>query len=153
MSAPQVSRRSVARGAAWSIPLVAVSVAAPAFAASGGPANVTSITVCQCAGGSDKQYRVTVTFSNASTDQYDLTNVVITEGGVPVVTQTPSTGTVAPGPTSIVTFVVRRQSNGSTGTFGISYTATKHNTTTSFTGSFTTPGAINATNACATGCA
>ena len=34
MSSQQVSRRSVARGAAWSVPLVAVGVAAPAFAAS-----------------------------------------------------------------------------------------------------------------------
>ena len=34
MSAQQVSRRSVARGAAWSVPLVAVGVAAPAFAVS-----------------------------------------------------------------------------------------------------------------------
>ncbi len=30
-----MTRRTVARGAAWSVPLVAVSVAAPAFAASG----------------------------------------------------------------------------------------------------------------------
>lgn len=32
----QVSRRSVARGAAWSVPVIAISVAAPAVAASGG---------------------------------------------------------------------------------------------------------------------
>jgi hypothetical protein len=112
------------------------------------------MTVCQCAGGNDKKYRVTVTFSNASADQYDLTSIMIKENGVSVVTQTPVTGTVNPGPAStVLTFVVRRTSNGSSGTFGITYTATKHNTTTSFAGSYSTPGSIDATSDCPTGCA
>ena len=34
MSSHQVSRRTLARGAAWTVPLVAIAVAAPAFAAS-----------------------------------------------------------------------------------------------------------------------
>ena len=37
----QVSRRAVARGAAWAVPVVAVSVGAPAFAASIAPPSVS----------------------------------------------------------------------------------------------------------------
>ena len=49
-----VSRRTVARGAAWSVPLVAVGVAAPAFAASViNPVvsdHIGNVT-CKCPGG------------------------------------------------------------------------------------------------------
>ena len=34
MSSHQVSRRTLARGAAWTVPVVAIAVAAPAYAAS-----------------------------------------------------------------------------------------------------------------------
>ena len=32
-----ISRRTIAKGAAWAVPVVAVAAAAPAMAASGGP--------------------------------------------------------------------------------------------------------------------
>src|SRR5689334_20899470 len=117
MSAPQVSRRSVARGAAWSVPLVAVGVAAPAFAASGSRVDATTITVCQCAGGGVKRYQVSVTFTNSSASPVNLTGIQILEGGVAVPTQNTTTGTVNAGPNpTVLTFYITRQSNGATGT-------------------------------------
>src|SRR6188472_4760983 len=76
MSAPQVSRRSVARGAAWSVPLVAVGVAAPAFAASPGLGpTVTAMSGCRCGvgGGPVKPYRFDVTFNNATPSTFAIT--------------------------------------------------------------------------------
>jgi hypothetical protein len=50
MSSPHLSRRSVARGAAWSVPLVAIAITAPAYAASfGTPPNALAKS-CKCAG-------------------------------------------------------------------------------------------------------
>jgi hypothetical protein len=147
MSAPQVSRRSVARGAAWSVPLVAVGVAAPAFAASGSRVTATDITVCQCAGGGVKRYQVSVTFTNSSASPINLTGIEILEGGVPVPTQNTATGTVNAGTDVMLTFYVTRQSNGATGTFGINYTVPGFPQQ-----SYTTPGAIGATGACLNAC-
>ena len=87
MLSSHVSRRTVARGAAWSVPLVAVSITAPAFAASITRVTATGITVCQCAGGGVKRYQVTVTFTNSTADPIDLTNVVISEAGAAVPAQ------------------------------------------------------------------
>ena len=47
-----VSRRSVAKGLAWSVPAVAVASAAPAFAASGSGPVPTFISACKYPGGS-----------------------------------------------------------------------------------------------------
>jgi hypothetical protein len=147
MSAPQVSRRSVARGAAWSVPLVAVGVAAPAFAASGSTVAVTAVAVCQCAGGGEKKYAITVTFSNSTTNAVNLTGIQILEGGLPVPSQNVTIGTVNGGSAPTLTFYVTRQSNGATGTFGINFT------TPGFPQrNYTTPGAISATGACLTAC-
>lgn len=55
------SRRVVARGAAWSVPVVAVGAAAPAMAASGGTGGITAS--CVSAGGTGATYSVSVTGS------------------------------------------------------------------------------------------
>ena len=47
-----VSRRSVAKGLAWSVPAVAVASAAPAFAASGAPPVLTFQSACKYPGNS-----------------------------------------------------------------------------------------------------
>jgi hypothetical protein len=148
MSAPQVSRRTVARGAAWSVPLVAVGVAAPAFAASGSTVNVTSLTVCQCVGQGTKKYALTVTFSNSTASSVNLTDVVVTESSNTIMNQNSTVGTVDAGPTTTaLTFYFNRQSNGANGTFTITYNAPGLPGLT-----YTTPGAIPATNDCLTSC-
>ena len=148
MSAQQVSRRSVARGAAWSVPLVALSVAAPAFAASGATVRATSITVCQCTGQGTKKYALTVTFTNSTTSLVNLTNVVITESSNTIQNQDSTAGIVNAGPaTTDVTYYFNRQSNGANGTFTITYNAP------GFPGlTYTTPVAIPATNVCVNAC-
>jgi hypothetical protein len=56
------SRRTVARGAAWSVPVLAVGAAAPAFAASGGTGTITGA----CLGGNRASYTLNVTGSAAA---------------------------------------------------------------------------------------
>jgi hypothetical protein len=128
-----VSRRTVARGAAWSIPVAAVSVAAPAFAVSPAQAaTITSVTVCQCQGQGTKKYKLTATFTNTSTHTFSLSGVVITEASNTLSNQTPTTGSLAAGPgTTDLTFYFNRQSNGTNGTYTIQYTL--KDTTANFT--------------------
>ena len=63
-----ISRRTVAKAMAWSVPVVAVAAAVPAYAASGLPPIVTQGTACKSPGSScqtfDKGYQVPVTISN-----------------------------------------------------------------------------------------
>ena len=149
MSAPQVSRRSVTRGAAWSVPLVAVGVAAPAFATSASQVAVTAVTVCQCAGGVIKKYALTVTFTNSTNLPVTLDSVAISEAGIPVVNQTPTTGEVAAGPpTTQLTFSFNRLSNASTGTFTVTFTTNP----ASPTQPYTTPIPIPTKGDCVTPC-
>ena len=49
---PGVSRRTVAKAMAWSVPAVALAVPAPAYAASGAPPGVAVGTACKLPGGS-----------------------------------------------------------------------------------------------------
>jgi hypothetical protein len=146
MSAPQVSRRSVARGAAWSVPLVAVGVAAPAFAASGSTVNVTSLTVCQCVGQGTKKYALTVTFSNSTATPVTLSDIVVSEVGNTISNQSPapSTAVDVTAPTTTVTYYFNRQNNGASGTFSIAFTPGSQPRQT-----YTTPTAIPATIDCA----
>jgi hypothetical protein len=153
--ASHLSRRTVARGAAWSIPIVAVSVAAPAFALSPAKAaTITSVTVCQCQGQGTKKYRLTATFTNTSNHTFTVTNVSITEASNTLSNQTPSSSAtlnIAAGPgTTALDFYFNRQSNGTNGTYTIQYTLT--DTTANFTypaTSFTTPTLV-VTNECTT---
>ena len=145
MSAPHVSRRSVARGAAWSVPLVAVGVAAPAFAASGSAVDVASLSVCQCVGQGTKKYALTVTFSNSTATPVTLSDIVVSEAGNIISNQspTPSTTLVVTAPTTTMTDYFKRQSNGASGTFSIAFTPDSQPRQT-----YTTPTAIPATTDC-----
>ena len=72
-----INRRTVVRGAAWSIPVVAVAANAPAFAASTDAPRPTA-TVCKETAGS-KCYRFFFTFSAPSYDwDIVLTSLVMT---------------------------------------------------------------------------
>ncbi len=68
MSAQHVSRRSVARGAAWSVPVLAVAVAAPAYAASAGAPPSALSKSCKCAGSGPNNYdfKTVVSFTGTS---------------------------------------------------------------------------------------
>lgn len=65
------SRRTIARGAAWAVPVVAVTAAAPAFAASGG----TALVQGSCAGaGAGGSFSVSVTGTAATYVQVQFTH-------------------------------------------------------------------------------
>jgi len=65
-----ISRRTIAKGAAWAVPVVAVAAAAPAMAASGGPPTFTPGTACKNPGNScavhPKGYTLPFTVTNSS---------------------------------------------------------------------------------------
>ena len=79
----QYSRRTVVRGAAWTIPVVAVAANAPAFAASHDAPRPTSALTCKETAGS-KCYRFTLAFP-VPTQAWNLllTSVVVTNNTVP----------------------------------------------------------------------
>jgi hypothetical protein len=69
----QYNRRTLVRGAAWSIPVVAIAAHAPAFAASTAPPTVSGVgayTACKQPGGPNgpncQGYRMTLTFTVAA---------------------------------------------------------------------------------------
>ena len=131
MSAPHVSRRSVARGAAWSVPLVAVGVTAPAFAASvPSPGGSDPGKSCKCpGGGSPYTYNLNVLFTTPGTDSFTfVVDSFLVDGAAPTVYVEP-TGTVSlPGGEGTVLFRFRSTNSNSTHTVQIKYTPT--NTTT-----------------------
>ena len=64
-----ISRRTLAKGAAWAVPAVAVAAATPAMAKSGGPPQVTVLDACKqpgksCAPEFSKGYTFTVRLYN-----------------------------------------------------------------------------------------
>lgn len=90
-----LNRRTVVRGAAWSIPIVAVAAHAPAFAASTDAPVVTgtgSISVCKLAGAGQncQSYRVRVSFAVQPDDTWDMTITQLAFNGAPVMAS-PST--------------------------------------------------------------
>jgi hypothetical protein len=118
------------------VPVVAIAVAAPAFAAS--PTYTPTITVmggCRCGtgGGTTKPYRLDVTFSNTSTDTFTITNVDITTSngtatGEALLPATPAqTNSIPPG-VKTLSYGFVRGSNPTSDTVTFAYRAT--NTTT-----------------------
>jgi hypothetical protein len=143
MSSQHVSRRAVARGAAWSVPLVAVGVAAPAFASSPGSApSVTLLAGCRCGtgGGPIKPYRLDVTFNNATADTFTVTNVGIDVSGTPannVALQAfpPQTNDIPPG-NKTLRYTFLRGSNPASDLVTFTYTYTNTTTNVASNGSF-----------------
>jgi hypothetical protein len=130
MSSDLVSRRAVARGAAWTVPLVAIAVAAPAFAVSpGGPPVGSLVTSCRCIGNGDF-YRLNVSFTNTGTDTYTVTGTSLTSTNSGTTTYVVQQVQVPPG-TSVQVFQFLRSNN--TSTIQVSFTYTTTNNTTSVT--------------------
>lgn len=126
-----INRRTVVRGAAWSIPVVAVAANAPAFAASTDAPRPTA-TVCKETAGS-KCYRFFLTFSAPSYDwDIVLTSLNMTNSTTPVTGEeliaqtTPKTFTVTT--TGANVFQIQACTTGnlaSSGDVVLKYTATR----------------------------
>jgi hypothetical protein len=110
-----ISRRTVAKAMAWSVPVVAVAAAVPAYAASGSPPIIIAGTACKSPGQSCSAfpfgYRVPVTIQNPDPNQtIYITGITITNNtgcnnltGASTVPTLPIT--VLPGQTINATFV------------------------------------------------
>jgi hypothetical protein len=141
MSSHQLSRRTLARGAAWAAPVVAVAVAAPAFAAS--PGSVTYVTAmggCRCGtgGGPVKTLRLDVTFTNTTGSTFTVTNPAIVINGtaspnVALQVTSPAQTNVVPVGTKILHYTFQRGSNPASGLVTFSYTVTDTTTNESTT--------------------
>lgn len=126
----QVNRRTLVRGAAWSIPVVAVAAHAPAYAASHDAPRPTA-TACKETAGS-KCYRFFLTFSMPSYDwnitltSLNMTNSTTPTAGEELITlTTPKTFTVAPLEANV--FQIQACTTGnlaSSGVVVLKYTAT-----------------------------
>ena len=73
---PEYNRRTIVRGAAWSIPIVAVAAHAPAFAASTDPPRPGSFDVtCRTngqGGGNCQGYRMVLNFNLQGTTSWNI---------------------------------------------------------------------------------
>lgn len=122
MSSEHVSRRALTRGVAWTMPVVAVGVAAPAFAASGSALSAT-ITGCRCPG-TQKRYRLNVTFVNTTTSYFLISSVSVAVAGDTVTNLSPGFTLIGPGPGSTVrTFAFTRGKDSSPSTVTFAYNA------------------------------
>ncbi len=109
-----ISRRTVAKAMAWSVPVVAVAAAVPAYAASGSPPIIIAGTACKSPGQSCSAfpfgYRVPVTIQNPDpTKTIYITAITITNntcGNLTTATSVPAVPiTVPAGQTINATFV------------------------------------------------
>lgn len=84
------SRRTVVRGAAWSVPVIAVAAQAPAFAASYPPVTINGYTeAAKCpgksAGGNDNEFTYVFTFTTTTNDvtpdMFTVTGSLVTING------------------------------------------------------------------------
>ncbi len=144
-SLQHVSRRAVTRGAAWTMPIVAVSVAAPAFAASlGSSPLVTALGGCRCGtgGGPTKPYRLDVTFSNTTGTDFTVSNPTIVVSGVAggnvtLLPTTPPQTTVVPPGNKVISYRFTRGNNSTSDSVQFGWTATDTATNDSSDGSVT----------------
>ena len=107
----QFNRRTVVRGAAWSLPIVAVAAQAPAFASSTAAPRPMGVEGCRLtAGGNSNCYKFVLTFARP-TDSWKITLQSVflvntsTSGGEEVVeTTTPKNFIVSSSPTATNVF-------------------------------------------------
>ncbi len=150
MSTPQVTRRAVARGVAWTVPIAAVSVAAPAFAVSGPAPTAVISTLCSCTSNSRK-YRISVTFTNTIAQSFDISTMSVTSGnnsGLVVVPAATFTLSNVVGPT-VKTFDFTRTNNSSP--LSVTFKFTAKNNSNAVTTIRTTPQYNTASASCGAG--
>ena len=132
----QVSRRTIARGAAWSVPVALVAVAAPAYAASFHPPGSSANNGCKCpGGGSPYTYNINVVFTTPGTDSYTFHVDSFKVDGAALVAPSVFLGpndVTLPGGEGSALFRFRSTNSSSTHTIEITYTP--QNTTTGQTG-------------------
>lgn len=127
-------RRTVVRGVAWTVPVVAVSATAPAFATSPTPPNFGKLTACKIPGASGdltKGYKFTVPY-NGTYGQ--ITNLSLTLNGVSKTPECPVTDG-----SNLTFYVVSSSSADGAGTGTVQFTFGGQLYTQSFTYDGTRP--------------
>jgi hypothetical protein len=120
MEDSRVGRRTVARGALWSMPVVAVSVAAPAFAVSPTiPLAAFSESSCRCV--DEKLYKLDITFTNNTGSTFLITGTSLTATLRAITFPPGQFANVAPG-TSTATFHFTNSNNASVLQLAFMYT-------------------------------
>jgi hypothetical protein len=116
------SRRTIVRGTAWSVPVVAIAAHAPAFAASAPPITLSYVEAIKCSGNSDpddpKTYVFVFTADSAPAQGSVSATTVTINNKVFVVEKVVISGT-----TIYVQSVPSKNSATGTGTLTISYTS------------------------------
>lgn len=129
---PVYNRRTLVRGAAWSIPVVALSAHAPAFAASTDPPVPGSFVACKQPGGPNSAncqgYRIAINFTVSSGASYSLAFTEVKINGVAAASYVPTGFTVGPGANVHVLNVCTKDSSGDKPTLTFRYTATNLST-------------------------
>lgn len=118
----KTDRRTVVRGAAWTVPVVAIAATAPAFAASAPPIKLTYVEAIKCSGNSDKDdpktYVFVFTADSAPAQGSVSASTIDINGDVFQVEKTKVVGT-----TIYVQSVSSTKSPNASGTLTISYTS------------------------------
>jgi hypothetical protein len=144
----QFNRRTVVRGAAWSIPIVAVATNAPAFAAStDAPAipNAGAFSVCRNTGEgqSCQGYRFTLALSVQPSDTWDIAFTDVRIGGTQLLLATTPRMFAVTATSNVITFDVCGNFSASQISFTLKYSATNRRTgatTTDLGGTYTISG-------------
>lgn len=114
------TRRTVVRGAAWTVPVIAIAAPIPAFAASFPPIKLDYVEAIKCpgAGQNDKTYLFKFT-ADSVPPQGSITVLTLTINGQAV----PSDRVIIEGTTVYVESVTRDNSADADGTITITYTS------------------------------
>lgn len=147
----QYNRRTIVRGAAWSIPVVAVAAHAPAFAAStDAPTipNAGAFSVCRDTGeGQNCQgYRFTLTLSVQPSDTWDITFTDVRIGSAPLLALTSPREFAVTATSNTIMFSVCGNYSASQISFTLKYSATNRrtgSTTTDLGGTYAFSGISN----------
>jgi hypothetical protein len=126
-SKPLVTRRTVALGAAWSVPVIMVAAAAPAAAASVHPAGAVSTGVSSMVKGSGQNYTLTMAFAltGKTGDKATITITSVTtstQSGTVTFSTVPQTKTLTIGGQTSAIFALVRNGNNSGPTVTVTYT-------------------------------
>jgi hypothetical protein len=115
----QYNRRTLVRGAAWSVPVIAIAANTPAFATSRMAPRPTSIAPCRITGGGNSNCYKFVLYFARPTESWDITleEVFLTNTSTPngedvILMTTPTQFTVSSSPTATNVFEVRACTTG-----------------------------------------
>ena len=135
-SSQHVSRRTVARGAAWTVPLVAVGVAAPAFAVSPAAApQVTAGASCKCPGSGGNNFNFKAVLSVTTADSADWSFHIVSWTFDGVAGPNPADVTLTGGEGNLI-LLVNRTNSASKHIVAVTYQATNLSTNEVVNGTF-----------------